>query len=231
MPLKVIPKRDRKLNRLIKAATAVQYRKGRAIFGRGEEADVMYLVREGHVRMTLPRAGDGAERTVAIAGPGEVFGEEAATTHVPRRYGAVAGSACLVLPLSGVAVFKAVRGSPKTLGTLLSSYDRDLAEARRVTRFSGASSRARIADVLLDLADRLGDDDGRRIRLQHWFTHQELADLAGAHRSTVTTAINDWIYEGVLRQRFRTLIIEKPGALRKAGPEPSRRRRRKPSTR
>ena len=231
MPLKVIPRRDRKLNRLIKAATPVEYRKGQTIFGRGEEADVVFLVQEGHVRLTLPRTGKETERTVAVAGPGEVFGEESVTTDVPRRYTAVAGSACVVLPLSGVGVFKALRGSPKTLGIFLSSYDRDLAVARRIAGSSGSSSKARIADVLLDLADRLGDDDGRRIRLEHWFTHQELADLAGAHRSTVTTALNDWIYEGVLRQRPRALIIAKPGALRKAGSEASRRRPRKRSTR
>ncbi len=230
MPLKVIPRRDRKLNRLIKAATPAEYRKGQAIFGRGEEADVLFLVQEGHVRLTLPRTGKETERTVAIAGPSEVFGEEAITTDVPRRYTAVAGSACVVLPLSGVGVFKALRGSPKTLGTFLASYDRDLAVARRIAGSSGSSSKARIADVLLDLADRLGDDDGRRIRIEHWFTHQELADLAGAHRSTVTTAINDWIYDGVLRQRPRALIIAKPGALRKAGSEASRRRPRKRST-
>ena len=231
MPLKVIPRRDRKLNRLIKEATPVTYRKGQAIFGRGEEADTVLLVQEGHVRLTLPRTGEEAERTVAVAGPGELFGEEAVTTNVPRRYAAVAGSTCVVLSLDGVNVFTALRGSPKTLGTFLSTYDRDLSEARRIAGSSGSSSRARIADVLLDLAYRLGDDDGRRIRLEHWFTHQELADLAGAHRSTVTTAINDWIYEGVLRQRPRGLIVTKPGALRKAGSEASRRRPRKRSTR
>ena len=106
-----------------------------------------------------------------------------------------------------MGVFKALRGSPKTLGTLLSSYDRDLAVARRIAGSSGSSSKARIADILLDLADRLGDDDGRRIRLDHWFTHQELADLAGAHRSTVTTALNDWIYRTQYVKRRRTGIF------------------------
>lgn len=231
MPLKVIPRRDRKLNRLIKAATQVTYRKGQSIFGRGEQADVVFLVQEGHVRLTLLRTGEETERTVAVAGPGELFGEEAVTTNVPRRYAAVAGSTCVALSLSGVGVFKALRGSPKTLGNFLATYDRDLSEARRIAGSSGSSSRARIADVLMDLAYRLGDDDGRRIRLEHWFTHQELADLAGAHRSTVTTAINDWIYDGVLRQRPRGLIVTKPGALRKAGSESSRRRPRKRSTR
>ena len=71
MPLKVIPRRDRKLNRLIKAATQVTYRKGQSIFGRGEQADVVFLVQEGHVRLTLLRTGEETERTVAVAGPGE----------------------------------------------------------------------------------------------------------------------------------------------------------------
>lgn len=228
MPLKVVPSRDRKLNKLIKAAIAVKYRKGQAIFRRGEEADLVYVVGEGHTRLTLPRAGSRAKRTVAIVGPGEVFGEEAVTTDVPRQYGAVAGSVCLLVPLSGSDVFKTLKGSSKTLRTVLESRDHDLVKARWLTRSSGSSSRARIADVLLDLAYRLGDDDGRRIRVPHWFTHQELADLAGVHRSTVTTTLNDWIYDGVLRQRLRprrTLVIEKRGALRRAGSEPSRRRR------
>jgi CRP-like cAMP-binding protein len=160
-----------------------------------------------------------------------LVGIEAVTLDIPRRYTAIAGSACTVIPLNGAAVFKALRASPKTLSQFLCSNDNDLAEARLISLSSGFSSKARIADVLLDLAYRFGVDDGRRIRLDHWFTHQELADLAGAHRSTVTTAINDWIYDGMLKPQPRGLIINKPGTLRKAGTEASRKRKRKVATR
>jgi hypothetical protein len=78
-------------------------------------------------------------------------------------------------------------------------------------------SKARIADVLLDLAYRFGADYGRRIKLDHWFTHKDLADLAGTHRPTVTTAINYWIYDGVLRQQPRGLIINKTRDAQKGG--------------
>jgi CRP-like cAMP-binding protein len=91
-------------------------------------------------------------------------------------------------------------------------------------RLAGASARARIADVILDLSRRLGEDEGRRIRIPHWFTHQELADLSNVHRSTVTTTLNEWIYEGVLKEGQKSLIVAKIGALRKAGSEPSRSR-------
>ena len=227
MPLKVIPRRDRKLNRLIKAATPVEYKKTKKIYSRGDESPVAYIVQTGHVRLTLPRTGTHIERTVGIVGPAELFGEEALSVDVPRRYTAVSGAGCTVLPLSGIGVFKALRGSPKTLSTFFSSWHADLVTARRVAGLSGSSSKARIADVLLNLARRLGHEEGRKIRLEHWFTHQELADLAGAHRSTVTTALNDWIYDGVIKQGPRELIIAKPGILRKAGTEASRKRRRK----
>ncbi len=231
MPLQVIPRRDRKLNALIKAGTPVTYRKKELVYQQGEPSDEVLLVQVGHVCLTLPKTGGDGGRIVGIAGPGELLGLEAVTLDVRRRYTAIAGSACTIVPLKGTAVFKALRASPMTLTHFLRSNDHDLAEARLISLSSGFSSKARIADVLLDLAYRFGVDDGRRIKLDHWFTHQELADLAGAHRSTVTTAINDWIYDGVLKQQPRGLILNKPGTLRKAGTEASRKRRRKVATR
>ena len=158
----MIPRRDRKLNALIKASTPVTYKKGGVIYERGEPAALVLLVQEGHVRLTLPKTGDERGRIVGIAGPTELLGIEAVTLDVARRYTAIAGSTCSVLPLSGVGVFKALRASPTTLSQFLRSADHDLAEARLISLSSGFSSRARIADVLLDLALRFGTDDLRR---------------------------------------------------------------------
>ena len=231
MPLRVIPRRDRKLNALIRAATPVGYRKGCVVYQPGTPSVFALLIQEGHVCSNLPKTETKRTRVVGVTGPGELLGIEAVTPGVPRRYTAIAGSACTLLPLNGAAVFKALRASPKTLAQFLRSNDHDLAEARLISLSSGFSSKARIADVLLDLAYRFGVDDGRRIKIDHWFTHKDLADLAGAHRSTVTTAINDWIYDGVLKQQPRGLIINKPGTLKKAGTEASRKRSRKLTTR
>ena len=240
MPLKVIPRRDQKLNKLIKAASPIEYRKSEKIYTIDDESPLAYLVQGGHVRLTLPRTGPHPDRTVAVVGPAELFGEEAVSMAALRRYTAVAGSVCTLLPLSGIAVFNALRGSPKTLATFFSMWDADLASARRVSGLSGSSSKARIAEVIMDLARRLGTEEGRRIRLEHWFTHQELADLSGTHRSTVTTVVNDWIYKGALKQgpwkprmkrEWRELIIARPGILRKACLESSRKKRSRQSAR
>lgn len=227
MPLQVIPRRDRKLNSLIKEAPPSTHLKGAVLYRQGDPSTLVLLVQERHVCLTLPKTGADRVRIVGVAGPWELLGLEAVTLHIPRRYTAITGSACTALSLNGAGVFKTLPASPTTLSRYFESAERDLAEARLMGLSSGFSSKARIADVLLDLAYRFGVDDGRRIRLDHWFTHQELADLAGAHRSTVTTAMNDWIYDGVLKPLPRGLIVNKPGALRKAGTEASRKRKRK----
>jgi len=52
--------------------------------------------------------------------------------------------------------------------------------------------------VLLDLGERCGEPENRGVHLTQKLTHQVLADLAGAHRATVTTLLNDWLYDGIL---------------------------------
>lgn len=215
MPIRVIPRRDRKLYRLIKAGTIIEYSRQQRLYAAGDAAEWVYVVLEGHIQLALPGVGDARERIAAVAGPGEMFGEEALIPGSPRRYSASTGEVCRIVSMSGTSVFKAFRGSPKTLSVFLEARDRDLAAARSRIGAAGRSTKARLAGVILYLAQRLGelDDDGT-VRLHQWFTHRELADLAGAHRSTITTALNEWIYDGILRQEGHELIVANPDLLR-----------------
>ena len=217
MPLKLMPRRDRQLNKLIKSAEIVAFKKKATIYTQGDPSSNICIPRSGHVRLTMPNQVSGSGKTVAILGPNELFGTEAVNLGNERLYTAIAGSECEIYILKSDKMLKALRASPATLKALLASDGEDLAIVRAIVGHSSASSRARVAHVLLELGCRLGHDNGRRIHLRHWFTHQEIADLAGVHRSTVTTAINDWIYKGILRQSLKSLVINKPGALRKAG--------------
>jgi CRP-like cAMP-binding protein len=211
MPLRVEPVRDRKLYRLIKAATPRATRKGEVIFAQGESAGSLYLVEAGHVCLKLGGTTDAA-RTVAVAGPYELFGEEGMVPGSIRPCSAVAGERGRVVPLDGATVRGVLRSSQHSLTAYLEVKERDLDLLRRAATGSpGPSARERLAGVILDLVERLGEPDGDRIRLPHWFTHKELADLSGAHRSTVTTSINDWIWRGVLATRGRSLVVPRSG--------------------
>lgn len=224
MPLRVEPSRDRKLTRMFGKAEGRPYRRGSRIFTRGDAARRVFLVREGHVRLTLPDPPAGRERTAALAGPWELFGEEALLPDARRSHGAWAGEDCAVVALDGEDVHHAIRGSRRSYAAFVRSRAEDvLAARRRAALLACSSTGARLADLLLELADRFGlEEEGGAggdgsLRVPHWFTHQELADLSGAHRSTVTTLLNDWIYEGILGEATDALLILRPHGLEAAG--------------
>jgi len=223
LPLKVVPRRDRKLNKLIKAAEPFELPKGRMLYEEGDDSEDLFVVHEGHLCLTLQRAGAPRRQTVLVVGPMEMCGEEALRSGHPRRYDAVVGQRVRLRSLSGTKVLRALRGSPKPRSTLVAAQTGDLS---RTLRSCGTVSSVRIADVLLDLARRFGQKEGRKVVIDHWFTHQELADLACVHRSTVTTTLNEWIYEGILKEGHRSVIVARIAELRKQGSRKGRRGRR-----
>ena len=199
MPFLLSPSRDRKLFRLVKKAEVLRLAKGRSLYTPGDAARNVFLVRSGFVRLVLPGMEPGRpERTVGVALPWELFGDEAFTDG-PRRYGAIAGSSCAIHPLPTGGVLAALKTAKLSLNAYLDGVERELHRLRHAQGGSnGPTASQRLAEVLLDLAERCGEPDGRRIHLTQKLTHQVLADLSGAHRATVTTLLNDWLYDGVL---------------------------------
>ncbi|MEM7417379.1 MAG: Crp/Fnr family transcriptional regulator [Gemmatimonadota bacterium] len=207
MPFRLHPPRDRKLNRLVKKAEEVRIVKGRWLYAPGDEAKEVYLVRSGFMRLVLPGMEPGhRERTVSVALPWELFGDEA-FTEGRRRYGAIAGSTCVVSPLPKTAVLQGLKTAKSSLDAYLDGQERELYRLRHAQGGShGPTAAQRLAEVLIDLGARCGDPTGRTVELSERLTHQVLADLAGAHRATVTTLLNDWLYDGVLGVSERNRI-------------------------
>ncbi|MEQ9399375.1 MAG: Crp/Fnr family transcriptional regulator [Longimicrobiales bacterium] len=199
MPFRLVPARDRKLHRLVRKAPVVTLAKNARIYAPGDAADEVFLVREGIVRLVLPGMEQGrGERTVGLALPWEMFGDEGLTAG-HRRYGAVAGTACVVHPLPTQSVLHGLKTARSSLDAYLRGVERELHRLRHAQGGSaGPSAPQRVAEVLLDLAERCGEREGRRIVLSERLTHQVIADLAGTHRATVTTLLNDWLYDGIL---------------------------------
>ena len=215
MPFRLSPPRDRKLYRLVKKAEATHLVKGRSLYSPGDVAREVYLVQAGFMRLVLPGMQPGRpERTVGVALPWEVFGDEA-FSQGSRRYGAIAGSTCTVLPLPKGGVLTALKTARMSLDAYLEGLERELYRLRHAQGGSrGPNAAQRLAEVLLDMGERCGEPEGRGIHLSQRLTHQILADLAGAHRATVTTLLNDWLYDGILGSTAAgCLSLLRPGDL------------------
>src|SRR5579862_5836927 len=66
----------------------------------------------------------------------------------------------------------------------------------------------RIAKLILRLGMRYGRRDGRVTRLEIPLTHQEIADMVGTTRQTVTSALSRLKRQGVLTIETRRILIE-----------------------
>lgn len=72
---------------------------GEVLFREGDAGDLMYVLQSGSVRIT--KAVKGEEKTLAILGPGEFFGEMAILNAKPRTATAVVEKQAKVLVLGG----------------------------------------------------------------------------------------------------------------------------------
>jgi CRP-like cAMP-binding protein len=214
MPLKVVPRRDRKLHRLVKKGETRLLKRGEALFSPGDPSGELFLVRTGHLQLTH-HPGSPKERVVALAGPGELTGEEGLFPGTSRRTGARAGEVTQVTSLDGEGVNRALRTASKTYGAFLLAKEEELALARALAgpRRAGGTSE-HLGALLLHLSNRLGRlEEKKGVKIPIRLTHQALADLSGCHRSTVTTLLNDWIYDGVLERVGGQFRILRPEAL------------------
>ena len=199
MPFLLVPPRDRKLFRMVKKAETVHLVKGRSLYAPGDEAREVFIVRTGFIRLVLPGMEPGRpERTVSVALPWEMFGDEALRAG-HRRYGAIAGATCTLHPLPKAGVMTGLKTAKGSLDAYLEGVEQELYRLRHAQGGShGPNAAQRLAEVLIDMGQRCGEPVGRRIHLSQRLTHQVLADLARVHRATVTTLLNDWVYDGVL---------------------------------
>ena len=69
------------------------------------------------------------------------------------------------------------------------------------------SAPARLATMLLNLVETMGQSEDRGIRLQARLTHQNLASLIGTSRETVSTLLGQFSKRGLILQDQRHIVI------------------------
>lgn len=61
--------------------------------------------------------------------------------------------------------------------------------------------------VLTELAGTLGDKESNKVIIKYWFTHQDLATIAGLSRERVTKQMNELVKKGLIGYKDRFIVI------------------------
>jgi len=175
-----IAKRD--LEALAATAHERLYRRGEVIFHKDDPGNQFHVITEGKVRIVLPSP-DGEEVTLAILGPGEIFGELSLLDGEPRSATAIAGedARTVVINREDFSAWLATR--PAAAITLLETLSRRLRRSDDLladVAFLNVSGR--LAKKLVELARLYGrDGPPGQVRL----TQEELASTIGVTRESV----------------------------------------------
>ena len=180
---------------------------GSPIYLPSENADSIYLVGSGLVKICHLTA-DGKISTLAYVKPGEVFGELALFDTCDRgEY------------VESVEVSVLIRIPKQRIQELM---NRDLDVALAVTKLVGlrrqrierrlrtllfTSNQHRLNHLLLDLAEQFGEAIDGGIRLGLKLSHQEIANLIGTTRETVTILMGKLKTEGLISGQRQTVIL------------------------
>ncbi|MGZ3585050.1 MAG: Crp/Fnr family transcriptional regulator [Ktedonobacterales bacterium] len=161
------------------------FRAGEIIFHRDDPGQVLYMLREGKVKIYLTSQ-DGQEVALAIFGPGDYFGELALLDGQPRSASAVAIEPAETFSLQRSDFINAVLRHPRIAVQVMNVLSRRLRQTdAMVEDLLFLDVHGRVAKKLLELAELHGARTADGIRIEMRITQGELAAMVGASRESV----------------------------------------------
>lgn len=178
------------------------------LYFQGDEHDCFYLVRSGFLH-TIVHGSNGKELLLEIFGPDTLFGEASAFVNKPRHVSAVAVTPVVLSQYKVSELKPALACEPElaiSLIQLLGLKHRNLID--KLFEATSTGARERLEGLLARIAT--SSADLRSLRL----THEQIADMTGLNRVTVTRALKGLAEEGLISTRGKGVQILAPERLR-----------------
>jgi CRP/FNR family transcriptional regulator/CRP/FNR family cyclic AMP-dependent transcriptional regulator len=176
-----------------------RFPKHKTIVEEGAPGDYMYIIVEGRVKVTK-LSGDGREKILELLDAGDFFGEMSLLDEAPRSASVKALSDVRILALARNDFLNLMRSSADLALAVVQELTRRLRQIdEQASSLSFQRVKERTQGLLVRLAKNESLDSGRRVTQA--LTHQQIADMIGTSRETVTRAIKGLKEEGWLEQK------------------------------
>ncbi len=193
---------------LLRLARREPLRKGEFVFRVGDLKRGAYLLLSGRLKFFRLTPG-GREVILWFCFPGEIFGMAEVPAAKGRRVNVQACEDSEVAVIADAAFNRyldnhsnAGRLCRRTMAARLGSLTNAL------VNLVAEDAEARVAKVILHLGLQHGTRRGDGITLEAPYTHQEIADLSGVNRQTVTRIIGDLRRDRIVTVTRRRIHIE-----------------------
>lgn len=190
-----------------------RFNDGQLIFQRGDPGVSMMLVLRGQVRISI-LSEQGKELVFSLIQPGECFGEIALLDGQPRSAAATAVGQCVLFTLARANFIPFLLCHPQAaLGLLAVLCERLRTASMFIERLVFQNLPARLARLLLNLAEIHGVSTPTGIRIAHRISQQEIGSLIAASRESVNKQLQIWRKEDLLTVEHGCFILLQPAAL------------------
>ena len=185
-------------------ATLRDLARGDALWSAGDGADALTLIVRGRVKIV--RHGGGADMILEIFGPGEPVGAVAVYNRMPYPASAIALEPATVLQVPARDYFELLERHPELTRSLISEMTRlYMSLTRKLEESRSQRVEARIAQLFLSLAERMGREADGGTSIPITLSRQEVAEMVGTTVESAIRVLSRWGREGLLvtgRGRF-----------------------------
>jgi CRP/FNR family transcriptional regulator, cyclic AMP receptor protein len=179
---------------LLANAKPVKLAANEILFLAGDPGEGCFRLNEGLLKVSMVSP-TGAERILAILGPGSIVGDMAMIDGRPRSASVSALRDCKLSFVSRSAFEAVAEKNPeiyKHLLSLLAARLRDTDQVVAAGTFLPV--KGRVARALLDLAKAFGNDvGGGRVVIRQKLSQSDVAAMAGIARENVSRILNEWM--------------------------------------
>ncbi len=196
------------------AASALELDAGQRILDPSQADAGIVLLEKGAVRCYVDDA-EGRQRVVRMVYAPALIGVADTVLGRSPSYRAETVTSVTALRISAQVWRANFAELPRWQRIVLNSLAHEVAELSRTHEVSLRSAEARLADVLLDFAERFGQQSSGGLLLRHKLTQEYLANHIGAADRSVRRIMRRWRSSGWISISRGWLVLENVDALRR----------------
>ncbi len=198
---------DQELEKIAGLGVRKKYKKGSIILLEEETGAALFVIVTGKVKI-VRMDDDGREVILSILGDSDFFGEMAILDGLTRSASVVATSKSELFMIHRRDFLKLLNDYPMVAIALLRELTSRLRKAdTQIKSLSLKDAAGRVANVVLQLADEIGMFRKGRVEIDELPLQQDLANMAGTSRETISRMIHKFIKKGYLQLQGNKLVI------------------------
>jgi CRP/FNR family cyclic AMP-dependent transcriptional regulator len=197
---------DDEISLIRKKLSVKRFKKNEVILFEKDTSKYMYIIIKGKVKV-IQTTEDGKEIFLAVHRAGEFFGEMSFIDGKTSPATVTAAEDCLINIISKNEFYSIINNHKKILYNLLQILCSRLRESwEKIQLLNLKNASERLKNLFFILSNKYGETTPKGITLNIKLTHQEIAEMTGMARETVTRVIDKWHKDGEIHILGNKLI-------------------------